>query len=453
MIFLLILTAATIYYLSVSISHFYNYRNKYWFRFEFSFIKYFNLYAMSPIIKRYLKFISFIIIVSLLASGGAKGQSKFDTLTKRMQTLFLNDSLPGLSVVLVNTKGIVYQKNFGYADIANKVPYTTATIQNIGSVSKTLIAVAIMKAVELKYFTLETDINDILPFKVVNPNAPDGKITVRELTNHTSGIVDNPAIYPDTYKFFPAIRSYSQSAYDVLQSLGYRQKVTDTSMKDFFPNYLSPGGKYYKSENFGKGSPGSTSSYSNGASALAAYLIEVKSGMSYAAFTTKYILNPMKMAHSGWVLDTGKLTTMARPYYDLDRSFPMYSWITYPEGGLRTCTADLSKYLIGIMNGYNGDTTLLSNASYKTMFTKQFSNENPPLGIKLTHRNKGIFWNLYNDGTIGHDGDDPGVITFLFFNPATGLGGIFLCNKYLPNKKPLVDLLLDATNTTLPAKN
>jgi len=407
---------------------------------------------MQIFIKRSLNFISFASIIILLGVNSVIGESRFDTLTNRLQTLFVSDSLPGLSVVLVNTKGIVYQKNFGYADIDNKIPYTTATIQNIGSVSKTLIAVAIMKAVELKYFTLETDINDILPFKVVNPNAPDGKITVRELTNHTSGIVDNPAIYPDTYKFFPEICSYSKDAYNILQGLGYHQKVTDTSMKDFFPGYLSPNGKYYSSDNFGKGSPGSTSSYSNIASALAAYLIEVKSGMSYTAFTTKYILSPMKMTRSGWLLDPNKLNTMAKPYFEHDLSFPMYSWITYPEGGLRTSTADLSKYLIGIMKGYNGDETLLSNASYKTMFTKQFNNDNPPLGIKLNRRNKGIFWNLYTDGTIGHDGDDPGVSTFLFFNPATGLGGIFLCNKYLPNKQPIIDALLSATNnTTLPA--
>jgi hypothetical protein len=49
---------------------------------------------------------------------------------------------------------------------------------------------------------------------------------------------------------------------------------------------------------------------------------------------------------------------------------------------------------------------------------------------------------LYTNGTIGHDGDDPGVGTYLFFNPATGKGGLFLCNKYLPNKQAIVDVLV-----------
>jgi hypothetical protein len=64
----------------------------------------------------------------------------------------------------------------------------------------------------------------------------------------------------------------------------------------------------------------------------------------------------------------------------------------------------------------------------------------------LANRNKGIFWNLYNNGTIGHDGDDPGVSSFLFFNPETGMGGVFLCNKYLADKTPIINLLVQFTN-------
>ncbi len=65
------------------------------------------------------------------------------------------------------------------------------------------------------------------------------------------------------------------------------------------------------------------------------------------------------------------------------------------------------------------------------MFSPQISIQNPPQEIKLENRNKGILWNLHANGTIGHDGDDPGVSAFIVFNPSTGLGGLFLCNKYL----------------------
>jgi len=376
----------------------------------------------------------------------AFSQTKFDTLTKSLQQVFDKDSLPGLAVVLVNSQKIIYKHNFGYADIAKKRSYSSASIQNIGSVSKTFCAVALMKAIELGYFNLETDINTILPFKVVNPNYPDGHITIRELTNHSSGIIDNSALFPDTYQFDTNLSPYDTSAYKLLKGLGYNNKIPDSSLKDFFYNYLSASGKYYTKNNFGQGKPGGTSRYSNVGSALAAYIIEVASGMSYTDFVSKYILKPLNMNNSSWTLDAKKLNQYTRPYYNRQAAFPYFHVITYPDGGLRTTTTDLSKYLIALIKGYHGDERLLKNESYKAMFTPQFSKENPPAGISLVNRNKGIFWNLYTNGTIGHDGDDPGVSTFLFFNPATGMGGVFLCNKYLADKSELINLLVKFTN-------
>ena len=376
----------------------------------------------------------------------AQGQSRFDTLTTSLAQIVKKDSLTGMSVILVDSKQIVYEHNFGYADVAKKSKYTAQTIQNIGSVSKTFIAVALMKAIELGYFTLETNVNTILTFKVENPNFPTIDITVRQLSNHTSSIVDNPVIFPDTYQFEEGLAKYDVSAYKILQSMGYQEKIQDAPLKTFLYSYLSVDGKYYHTNNFDSNKPGSSSHYSNIASALAAYLIEVKSGMTYAEFTEKYILKPLKMKNSNWFLDAQKLDKYAKPYFNLSESFPFYQCITYPDGGLRTNTTDLSKYLIALINGYHGNTSLLKKSSYQTMFSPQFSKEDPPKGISLAYRNKGIFWNLYNIGTIGHDGDDPGVSSFLFFNPATGLGGVFLCNRYLEDKREIIELLVKYTN-------
>jgi D-alanyl-D-alanine carboxypeptidase len=383
--------------------------------------------------------------VSLSAFKKANAQIATDSLTAGLQQAFVKDSLPGLCVVLVDAHKVIYQKSFGFADIGNHIPYTTSTVQNVGSVSKTVIALALMKASELKYFSLETDINDILPFKVVNPNQPDSKITIRELANHTSGIVDNPTIYSNSYRFYPQLRSFDNAALNALHGIDYQEKIKDTSLKAFFYNYLATGGLYYNKANFGEGPAGGNSSYSNIGSALVAYLIEIKSHLSYADFTAKYILKPLKMSHSGWSVPAMNLKTHAKLYLDLKSYFPLYDLLTYPDGGLKTSASDLSKYLMAVIRGYQGDKTLLSEASYKTMFTPQFTAEHPPKNISLKNRNKGIFWNLYTNGTIGHDGDDPGVGAFLFFNPDTGLGGLFLCNKYLPNKQPIIDLLVKAT--------
>lgn len=384
-----------------------------------------------------------LILTSVIKKADA--QIATDSLTNNLHEVFVKDSLPGLCVVLVNARQVIYQKSFGFADIGNQILYTPNTIQHVGSVSKTFIAVALMKAIELGYFTLETDINNILPFKVVNPNQPDSKITIRELANHTSGITDNPVIYPNSYHFYPKLRSFDSTALNALRGLGYQEKVKDTAMASFFYNYLAPGGQYYSKANFGEGAAGGTSSYSNIGSALVAYLIEIRSHLSYADFTTKYILKPLKMDHSGWFIKSIDQKKHAKLYLDQSSYFPLYDLATYPDGALKTSASDLSKYLMAVIKGYQGDKTLLTGSSFKTMFTPQFTKEHLPKNISLTNRNKGIFWNLYTNGTVGHDGDDPGISAFLFFNPNTGLGGLFLCNRYLSNKQPIIDLLVKAT--------
>lgn len=392
------------------------------------------------------KFIIHTVLMISASLSMSFGQSRFDTLTKSLQGVYQRDSLPGLSVVLVNEKKIIYQQSFGYADIEQQIKYSTKSIQTIGSVSKTFAAIALMKAVELGYFDLDTEINTILPFKVVNPNAPDSQITVRQLANHTSGIVDNPALFYDTYQFDTTLAGYSPVAYAKLKKLGFNQRINDCSLARFLYDYLSEKGQYYTKQNFGLDAAGRSSSYSNIGSALAAYLVEIKSGMSYADFTRRYILRPLHMRHSSWFLNAKRLKRYARPYDDTFLSLPFYHLITYPDGGLRTNTADLSKYLMALLQGYQGKEKLLKKGSYTTMFTPQFSNESPPKGIRLINRNKGIFWNLYVNGTIGHDGDDPGVSSFLFFNPRTGLGGVFLSNTYIADKKSITDLLMHFTD-------
>jgi D-alanyl-D-alanine carboxypeptidase len=370
-------------------------------------------------------------------------QSKLVSLSFQLDSVIKRNNIPGLAVILVNQKQVIYKGAWGYADVEGRQTYSANTVQNIGSVSKSFIAVAIMKAVELKYFTLDTDINDLLPFKVSNPNHPQEKITVRQLATHTSGILDNPAIYPASYRFGADTLNTNAQVLQALKSLGYNSTVKDASMSTFFYNFLCDKGKYYSKQNFDQEGAGRNYNYSNIGSALAAYLIEIKSGMTYAAFADKYILHPLKMNSSGWYLEAIDKKQHAKLYYS-GLSVPLYSLLTYPDGGLRTSANDLSKYLMAMLNGYDGRSELVKPALFKHIFTPQFDKANAPGKINMATRNKGLFWNLFSDGTIGIDGDDPGISTYVFFNPATGLGGLFMCNTFLPDKQPIINLLAKA---------
>ncbi|WP_342329008.1 hypothetical protein [Pedobacter sp. FW305-3-2-15-E-R2A2] len=92
-----------------------------------------------------------------------------------------------------------------------------------------------------------------------------------------------------------------------------------------------------------------------------------------------------------------------------------------------------------MMLGLEGNSTLLSKESFELMFKPRFSAAHLPNNFSLKTRNKGVLWNLYNDGFIGHDGDDPGVISNVLFNKEIGL--IFLSNIYLENRNEILDVM------------
>jgi CubicO group peptidase (beta-lactamase class C family) len=385
-----------------------------------------------------MKFLKILSLSMMVFAGSVNAQTPADSLTYHLNEYLHKKGLPGFAVVILNNKEPVYQKGFGYADINNQKEFTPKTIQNIGSVSKTVIAVALMKAIELNYFTLETDINEILPFKVINPYHPDQVIRVKELTTHTSGIVDNEAIFTRSYRFKKSA-DLDPSLGKFMNERGYTSDLADTTMQSFLKSYLNPKGSLYTNQNFYNSEPGKRASYSNIGSALAAYLIEVKAGMSFATFTERYVLKPLKMHNTNWFLSKKNLKQHAVPYFNKQMAFPYYSLTTYPDGGLRTSAKDLGKYVLGMIHSLNGNSKVLSQKSVKTMFTPVFTQATVPANMSLQTRNKGVFWNLYNDGYIGHDGDDPGVISHILFNDHIGI--VFISNMYLADRTDLLILL------------
>lgn len=296
-----------------------------------------------------------------------------------------------------------------------------------------------MKACELGYFTLETDINTILPYKVINPYFPNAIIKVRHLVTHTSGIIDNDSIYNRSYQFLQS-DSTDQTVLNLMHEKGYLGGLPDTTLETFLFSYLNSKGRLYGSRNFYNSKPGERSSYSNIGSALAARLIEVRSGLTFAAFSKKYILQPLQMDQSTWFLNEVDPKEHAVPYLTKDLVLPFYSLTTYPDGGLRTSASDLAKYVHEMMQALaTGRSRLLTRTSIATMFEPAFTTANKPQNFSLATRNKGIFWNLYNDGFIGHDGDDPGISTNILFNKDYGL--IFMTNIYLEDRSGFLNVL------------
>jgi len=326
----------------------------------------------------------------------------------------------GMAAAIIIDKKLVKAQGYGYAERENRIPFTATTIMNIASISKTFTGVCIMKAVEEGKVSLDEDINMYLPFKVINPNFPTEKITLRHLSTHTSGLADRDPFYSDSTYFYS----------------GAKPEPLD----EFLKNYFIPGGKHYSIDNFLKSKPGSYREYSNIGAGLAGYIIEVRTGKKLNDYAQQHIFKPLQMVNSGWALkdiDTLKHTRLYNKQNDSVHQIHWYEGTTYPDGGIRTSVKELSNFFICLLNeGKFNRTQLLGKKTIEEMLRFQFNESNKPDNVNPDRLNSGIFWATKMGATrIGHNGSDPGVRTFMLSDLTKEIGVVLFFNTSLRDEE------------------
>lgn len=373
-------------------------------------------------IRSTILFLTFTLLLLTSCNWGDSVQldSDIKSLQDSLSNIKSHSQIPGFAVAIVKGDAVIYCKGFGYANIKEKRPYTAQTIQPIASISKTFIGLALMKAIDQGHFTLETDINNILPFKIINPYHPDDIIKIKHLVTHTSGLVDNDSVFVRTYTTKPK---------------------PEVDFKTFFKEYYTSIGKRYSYNNFSNTKPGEQFNYSNIAAALVAYLIELKSGLMFPEYTSKYIFEPLHMLDTHWFFDSLRteqystlyeITNQTAPEYKMllnsDKSIKPYTSVTYPDGKLYSTMQDMTKYLVAMVSGHSTHKGILSPSSFQTLFAKQFNKSNTPTNLTLQEPNRAIFWAYDSKGRITHTGSDYGLTSFILFDPRTNIGRILLFN-------------------------
>ena len=324
-----------------------------------------------------------------------------------------DDSFTGYATASIRP-GTADIRTYGFRDAKKTIAYDSTTIQPVGSVSKTVIGLAIMKAIEMGLLSLDTDINTYLEFPVKNPRVQNHRpITLRHLATHTSGIRDREKAYREAYT---------------------KGNFPTESLRDYLRSYFIPGGKRYATDNFGSDAPGDAYAYSNIGAALAAFVVESATKIPFDQFTERYILQPLGMHNTHWFYREADRTWYSTLFDGKDKAIAPYTLTTYPDGALKTTIADLSRYLQALVAGYRHQSTLLSDSSWDQLFSKQFTDAHPVRNINPKEPNSGIFFVHAKSGLIGHTGSDPGVSAFLFFDPVTGNGRIFMANEDLTPK-------------------
>jgi len=374
-----------------------------------------------------------IIIMHLLLSFGASTENPSDALTAQLTEIAKASTLPGFAVAVVSDEQVLYQHGFGYADVASQKPYTTQTHQNIGSITKTVIAFALMQLVEEGAIELDAPINAYLPFAISNPHFPDTPITVRQLATHTSSLTDGfeDMVIEKSYLFktkpdFKA-EQLPEGYAPYFEIYRNNRKIT---MEQFLINTYCPSGDWYDEQNFLTKAPGQVYHYSNIGATLLAFLIEQVSEKSFSDFASEKLFKPLNMNNSYWHYSEVPDGGMASLYLSNGLLIPSYALITYPDGGLITNVADFAVYLQEMIKGMKGNSALLKQASYQEMMSNQLIAKHFPQGKFET--SKGMMWYVNPEGdNISMNGADPGVVSYTLFTTAGNMGIVIFVNTSL----------------------
>jgi len=280
--------------------------------------------------------------------------------------------IAGAVVVIVKDGAILLQKGYGYSDVEKRTPVDPErTLFRPGSVSKLLTWTAVMQLVEQGKLDLDADINKYLDFKI--PERDGKPITLRNIMTHTSG-------FEETAKGLIAREQ------DGVPELG-------AYLKQWTPNRIF--------------APGETPAYSNWATALAGYMVERVSGMSFDDYLDRNILQPLDMGHS-----TFRQPLPEQMKADMSKGYPQASQIKpeeefeivgpAPAGSLTSSGADMGHFMIAhLQKGTYGSSQILKPETAEMMHTTALTTlprvNRMLLGFYETNRN--------GHRVISHGGD------------------------------------------------
>lgn len=299
-------------------------------------------------------------------------------------------NVPGLALAITDRNGLLHQSCFGYADQAAKTPVTPDTLFEIGSISKSATAIAVLQLCEEGKLDLHAPVESYLPwFKVPSPYPP---ITLHHLLSHTAGIINGPDFSDEPYS-------------EVL----YLNK-TEVS---------TPPGSYFHYSNVGYKALG--------------LVLEMVLGMPYYKTIHHRVIEPLGIVNSTTTITHETRRRMATGYdclYDdrpFHRNYPLApaTWLEYAnaDGSITANAADLATYLRALMNrGKN----LLSEESFQSMIQPiiQQEDDKPEL-----HYGYGLDIEL-KEGRfiIGHSGGMVGYVADVRTDLEIGLGAVVLAN-------------------------
>ncbi|MEW6237651.1 MAG: serine hydrolase domain-containing protein [Candidatus Omnitrophota bacterium] len=299
-------------------------------------------------------------------------------------------NIPGLSIAISPADGKIIERSYGFANLEHQIPVTTDSVFEVGSLTKTFTALAILLLQEDGKLRIEDKLSKYYPeFR------GSGEITLRHLLQHTSGIKEILSV--ETFSSNQAKDWRPQEVVNMLESLPL----------DF--------------------EPGQRAQYSNSGCILLGLVIEKASGIAYGEFLSERIAKPLGMTYTrlgsnsaiiqkrvaGYALDTATGNMQNAKYASV--SAP------YASGGILSNPSDLIK----LKKAFQPD-ALLKQASIKAMFAPACLNNGLPFEQPGTGMSYGYCLEILKMGK------------YLLPGKTGGISGFNAYFAYLPQKDCMI---------------
>lgn len=231
------------------------------------------------------KIVSFVLIVVLSLTTAVQSIAattsndnkvlpsglRYDMLSQTIENFAVEhlSEVPGAAVGVFDKDGFLYENWFGWADKESKIPMSSDTVVEWGSVTKLLLWISVMQLWERGNLDLEKDIKVYLPDGFLRKLRYETPISILDLMNHRAGFEES---------FFKIQTSKEE---DIVSLEEYLRTIQPEQVFE----------------------PGAVVAYSNWGAALAAYIVERISGIPYWQYVHENIFVPLRMDHSAILTD------------------------------------------------------------------------------------------------------------------------------------------------------
>ena len=319
---------------------------------------------------------------------------------KAVKSELEKNHVPGAGVALVSRGELLWCGGFGDADIASKKPVTCDTEFRVGSISKTFVALALLKLQEESKVNLEARLQDVAPeIPVKNAWEPSHPVRIVHLLEHTAGFDDMEA----------------SEVYNVRDSYNY-------PLLQVFKRFREPQTVRWQ--------PGTRMSYSNPGYGIAGYLIEKITGQPYDKYIHDTFLQPLGMTNADYRFTDANKALLASGYEGKTARPVGYPYIYLrPAGDLKASPGELAKLVQFLLRrGMVAQTRLLAPESILRMENPQTTSASQH-GLRLGYGLANYTEVAGGLVTHGHDGGIDGFISSYRYMPEQDWGYVVLLNS------------------------